>query len=348
MKTLFFCNTNYQLIVAMQIVISLKKDASIIVTNSIKNWKEIISNLKETGLFERVAYFDVKSKHNSFELIKRCVYGYVPEEIKNCVFDEFVGFNFDIASHMVYAFFYDKNKNIVVRKMEEGLMSLNTPETSCRVIEVSTQIRHVLHKQNLRCSISDIYCFLPGVNTSDIPSIQIPLINRKSKIKDYLNTVFCKNRNFEYKEKYIFLSCIYDIEGGEAIGEFELAKAIADKVGRNNLLIKVHPRDDKEKYISSGLKVDENSSVPFEVIQINNDFSDKILITTLSGSVLNFNSVLETVPISYYGYKLCSLKGNSMASHYKEVIEQYVSNSELGLRNIKILESIEELSHEIN
>lgn len=55
MKTLFFCNTNYQLIVAIQISISLKKNSSIIVTNAIKNCEEIISNLKLTGLFERIA-----------------------------------------------------------------------------------------------------------------------------------------------------------------------------------------------------------------------------------------------------------------------------------------------------
>ena len=348
MKTLFFCNTNYQLIVAMQISISLKKNSSIIVTNSIKNCEEIISNLKKTKLFEHVTYLDVKTKNNSLELVRRCVFGYVPKEIKDCVFDEFVGFNFDIPSHMVFAFFYGKNRNIDVNKMEEGLMSLNTPEASCRVIEVSRQIRRFLHKRNLRGSISGVYCFSPNVNKSGIPSIQIPLINKNSKIKEYLNTVFCKNRTFEYKEKYIFLSCIYDIEGGEAIGEFELAKAIADKVGKNNLLVKVHPRDDKEKYISSGLKVDENSSIPFEVIQINSDFSSKILITTLSGSVLNFNSVLEEVPIAYYGYKLCTLERNTLASHYKGIIEQYINDTDLGLRNIKILESIEELRNGTN
>ena len=88
-------------------------------------------------------------------------------------------------------------------------MSLNTPKTSCRVIEVSTQIRRFLHKRNLRGSVSGVYCFSPKVNKSGIPSIQIPLINKYSEIKDYLNTVFCKDRIFEYKERYIFLSCIY-------------------------------------------------------------------------------------------------------------------------------------------
>lgn len=343
MKTLFFCNTNYQLIVAMQIAVSFDKDCSIIITNEIKNYEEIARNLREISLFKHVVCIDVKTHKSSIVLIDQCIRGAVPKEIKDCVFDEFIGFNFDIPSHIVYAFLYHKNKDIIVNKMEEGLMSLNTPETNCGVIEMSTRIRRLLNRKNLKDDVSGFYCFSPKANKSGIPSIQIPSINKDSKIKEYLNTVFCKNTKFEYKEKYIFLSCIYDIEGGEPIGELELAKKIADRVGRDNLLVKVHPRDNKEKYINAGLKVDDNSVVPFEVIQINNDFSDKVLITTLSGSILNFNPVLETVPKSYYGYNMCQLNGNHLASHYKCVLENYLSNDSLGLRNIQILESFGEL-----
>lgn len=343
MKTLFFCNTNYQLIIAMQIAVSFDKDCSIIITNEIKNCEEIVKNLCETKLFDRVVCIDVKTAKKSFTLTKQCISGNAPEEIKDCVFDEFVGFNFDIPSHIIYAYFYEKNKKIIVNKMEEGLMSFYTPETTCGVIQTAGKIRRFLKKRNLKDKVSGFYCFLPEANKSGIPSIQIPLINQNSEISQYLNAVFCRNIKFTYKEKYIFLSCIYDIEGGEPIGELELAKMIADRVGKENLLVKVHPRDNKEKYIDAGLKVDENSVVPFEVIQINNDFSDKVLITTLSGSVLNFNSVLEAVPKSYYGYELCKLERNPLALHYKEVLEQYLSDKELGLRNMYVLKSVEEL-----
>lgn len=343
MKTLFFCNTNYQLIVAMQIAVSFDKDCSIIVTNEIKNCDEIARNLRETKLFDKVVCIDVKAVKKSFVLIRQCISGTIPEEIKECVFDEFVGFNLDIPSHIIYAYFYEKNRNIIVNKMEEGLMSLNTPETTCGVIQVAGKIRHFLNKRNLKDIVSGFYCFLPEANKSRIPSIRIPLINQNSEISQYLNMVFCRNTEFTYDEKYIFLSCIYDIEGGEPIGELELAKKIADRVGKENLLVKVHPRDNKEKYINAGLKVDENSVVPFEVIQINNDFSDKILITTLSGSILNFNPVLKNTPTSYYGYELCKLEGNSLASHYRDVLEQYLSDTGLQLRDIHVLKSVEEL-----
>lgn len=343
MKTLFFCNTNYQLIVAVQIALSFNKSGSIIITNEIKNYENIVKNLRKTKLFEQVACIDVKTVKKSITLTIQCILGMVPKEIKKCIFDEFVGFNLDIPSHIVYAFFYKKNKDIVINKMEEGVMSLNTPETSCGVLQASYKIRRLLNKRNMKEVISGFYCFSPKANRSGIPSIQIPLINHSSRIKEYLNTIFCTNIKFEYKEKYIFLSCIYDNEGGNPIGELELAIKIADRVGRDNLLVKVHPRDDKEKYIRAGLKVDENSVIPFEVIQINNDFSDKVLITTLSGSILNFNPVLEKVPISYYGYSLCKLEGNYLASYYKDILEQYLADPELGLRNIYILNKMEEL-----
>lgn len=343
MKTLFFCNTNYQLIVAVQIALSFKKDCSIIITNEIKNCENIARNLKKIKLFEYVACIDVKTAKSSSILITQCIFGKAPEEIKDCVFDEFVGFNLDISTHIVYAFFYKKNKDIVVNKMEEGLMSLNTLDTSCGVIEVSYKVRRLLHKRNLKDIVSGFYCFSPNANKSNIPSIQIPLIDRNSRIRKCLNSIFCNEKKFVYKEKYIFLSCIYDIEGGNPIGELELAKEIADRVGRDNLLVKVHPRDNKEKYNQAGLKVDDNSSIPFEVIQINTDFSDKILITTLSGSILNFNQALKNAPTSYYGYRLCKLGGNPLASHYKDVLEQYLADKELGLKNIYVMNSTEEL-----
>lgn len=343
MKSLFFCNTNFQLIVAMQIAASFNKESSIIITNEINNCEEIVHNLRDTRLFDHIALLDVKTSTKSIDLIRQCIFGMAPNGMDNIYFDEFVGFNFDIPSHIVFAFLYRKNPNIIVNKMEEGLMSLNTPETTCGVLEVSYRIRKLLHKKNLKEIVSGFYCFSPKANKTGIDSILIPAIRSDSNIREYLKIVFCKNAKFEYKENVIFLSCIYDIEGGSPIGELELAKKIAVKVGTENLLVKVHPRDDKEKYIQAGLNVDNNSSVPFEVIQIYNDFSDKILVTTLSGSILNFNVILESAPLSYYGYKLCKLDANPLALHYREVLEGYLNGDDLGLRNIYVMNNIEEL-----
>ena len=343
-ERVFICNTVYQLIVAIRIHMSIKGESYLVVTNQINNILQISERIKDTELFKKVIIGDVKTNKSSARLIKECIWGANIKELDDLKIDELICFNFDIFSHSIYAQLFKNNRNIVINKMEEGLLSYNTPTSTCRVLKVSNTIRKILGKQSLREQVEGFYCFLPTAYRGALNTIQISRISQNDlEIRRLLNHIFILQKIEPYKEKFIFLSCIYDIEGGNAIGELALAKRIADYVGSDNFIVKVHPRDDKQKYIEAGLKVDRNSDIPWEVVQINLDFSNKTLITTLSGSILNFNPVLETVPKSYYGYNMCQLNGNHLASHYKCVLENYLSNDSLGLRNIQILESFEEL-----
>lgn len=343
MRTLFFCNTNYQLITAIQITKSLKKNASVVVTNEIKNVDEICERLAWENIFEMVLTIDVKSKLSSSTILKRCVSGWLPDNLKGKRFDEFVGFNLDIPSHFIYAGLFNENKDISVNKMEEGLLSYNTLETTCSVLSLSWKVRKLLGKANLREVAEGFYCFQPQAYTGTLNQIRIPKIDAASDIKDSLARIFTPNGISSYSEKYVFLSCVYDFEGGEPIGELELAKLICEKVGNENLIVKVHPRDDTNRYKNAGLKVDTNSKVPFEVIELCADFKDKVLITTLSGSLLNFNPVLENPIRSIYGYKLCNLANNHLAQHYSGVLTGYLDNRAIGLRNIEVARSMEDI-----
>lgn len=343
MKTLFFCNTNYQLITAIQITSSFKKSASVILTNEIVNADTLSTRLVAENIFEKVAVIDVKSHLNSFTILGRSFFGWIPANIKSVKFDEFVGFNFDIPSHFIFASLYKKNPNIVINKMEEGLLSYNTPETTCRVLDLSWKLRRFFGKSNLRENVQSFYCFQPQAYPGELKTICIPKIESTNAIKESLKRIFAPNGVSDYKEKYIFLSCIYDFEGGEPIGELNLATAIANIVGIDKIIVKVHPRDNAERYVKAGLKVDTNSQVPFEVIELCSDFKDKVLITTLSGSLLNFNPVLEKPIRSIYGYKLCDLDKNDLAKHYSGVLVGYLNNCAMGLKNIEVAQKLEDI-----
>lgn len=52
---------------------------------------------------------------------------------------------------------------------------------------------------------------------------------------------------------------------------------LAEKVGKDNILVKKHPRSTVHIFEEKGIAVDTNSSAPFEAIQLNNDMSDCIL-----------------------------------------------------------------------
>ncbi|MCI8387053.1 MAG: hypothetical protein HFE63_01125 [Clostridiales bacterium] len=343
MKTLFFCNTNYQLIAAIQITCSFNKNASVILTNEIKNADELSKRIAEVNIFEKVAVVDVKSKQSSFDIVKKCFFGWIPEKLNAIKFDEFVGFNFDITSHFIFASLYKKNKNLVVNKMEEGLLSYNTPDTSCRILSLAWKLRKFLRKQNLRERAQGFYCFQPKAYSGELKAIAIPKIEATNTVKVLLEKVFAPSGISGYDEKYVFLSCVYDFEGGRPIGELNLANAIADMVGKDNMIVKVHPRDNMERYTQAGFKVDKNSQLPFEVIELCSDFKDKVLITTLSGSLLNFNPVLEQPIRSIYGYKLCDLQNNALAEHYSGVLSGYLDNCDIGLKSIEVAQKLEDI-----
>ena len=355
---LFVCNTHYQLIVAIQMRLTLMEEtsASVLVTNRSKGAEEIAKRLRDTAIFDQVFFQEVHEPQGRsasflerFSLIKQGVFGTrLYKTNKHTVFDEIVGFNFDLHSHAVFANEYKKNRHITCEKMEEGLLSYATKEDSSGVLSTIYKLRRLLRRKNMRHLPTRFYCFQPSAYNGKLTASPIPkLVHSDEKIKSVLSSVFIdtSQARTNYTEKYIFLPCIYDKEGGKPIGELTLATRLADTVGKDNLLVKVHPRDDAERYRAAGLHVDTSSAVPWEVIQINHNFSDKVLLSTLSTSLLSTCSLFELPPKSFYLYPLCDLSANPLATHYKGVVEDYISKADvLALKNLEVCSTLSSLT----
>ncbi len=354
-KIIIFCNTYYQLIVAIQMRLTIKKNdkITVIVTDECKNADGIVQRLKNVNLFDKVCFMKTKVEKQdvSFRFkinaIYRGVFGFAPNGInKYEKYDEIIGFNMDLPTHYVFATLLKRNKNIICRKMEEGLLSYNSPSDTSGLLTLIYQIRSKLKKRNLRDSIKDFYCFNTEMYSGEFSPIAIPKIDNDNIVfKEILEKVFSidKNKN-PYVNKIIFLSCVYDFEGEKTIGELAAAKKIAEKVGYENLIVKVHPRDNPLRFEKEGLTVDKNFSIPWEAMCMCKDLSKNILISTLSGSILNISGIFSKVPRCYYIYPLCRIEENSLALHFKNVIEKYLtSNEDVNFDNIKILYDLDSL-----
>ena len=101
-----------------------------------------------------------------------------------------------------------------------------------------------------------------------------------------------------------------DIDG-KKIEEDQLVKQLAESLGKDNVIIKVHPRDTRNIYRNMGLEILENSEIPWEIIQLNNEFSDKIFISLSSGSILNASAMLNENIRTYYLFPC--IKGKDQA-----------------------------------
>lgn len=342
-KVLCVCNTYFQLIVSAQLKLSLfhEDTVSVVLTDHSRNTDVVAERLRTLGLFQQTYYMQVKNidkdKHLPFPAIKNVwemITG-VSENMKNIDnYDELLYYNPTYTTFMLYSHLYKLNRNIKCSRYEEGILSYNVrahsgdPAYFPRRVLAALKIRKLLYRKNLNDVTKCFYCFNPELYKGNLETHKIPPVDVKGPLPTFLGKVFAIDRNFlSYPEKYIFFSGVYDFEGEKCIGEVSLAQKIADLVGKDNILIKQHPRDTRTVFCDLGLRVDKNSAIPWEAVQLSIDFSDKVFLTVTSGSVLSANLITESGARTYFLYKLCDIKGNTAA-------EETVSNIEALLNDI--------------
>lgn len=358
-RFLILVNTYYQLILAIQMKNSILRQNRVVVLlsdhsiNSENVYKKLVIN----HIFDECYY--VRSKNfdeniSKFQKLKDCLligagkpnrYGQYISQIKNKKFDEFICYNVCLIEiDGIYSMLYSYNKNIVFSLFEEGILSYKIDITKSKKRYLIEKIRKLKGLGNFYNDIFKFYCFFPYIYEGCGIPIEVPVIKKDSVTSLELKKVFSVE-NLTYKQKYIFFSSVYDFEGGKPVGEYELVCKIAKLVGKENLLIKTHPRDTRTIYLDNGFKVDTNSSVPWEAIQLSSDFSDKVFMTINSCSVLAGSVMSEKPVTTYYMYKLCNISKNESCKKNIRDIEKLLNQSFMKniLKTVKIAEKLEEI-----
>lgn len=358
MNTICYCNTYFQLITAIQMKRTIKrKDKMYVILSDMTDGLYNIYNiLKKDNFFDGV--FFVKSKIPKKNKVQEIFYKVGElflvifdvsiKELKNLPFaDEFIFFNDDISVYRTFSMVKRRCHNLKVSRFEEGILSYDTPFSKSIRDNLIYIIRRLLHKSNLFDLTEEYYCFNPEIYNGGLRVVEIPKIEiSDNEIKKIMLRYFLNDQEvLVCREKYLFFPSILDLEGGAPIGELDLAVKLAEKVGIDNLIVKVHPRDSVDRFLQKGLHVDTNSFSPWEAIQLNGDFSDKIFITAISGSVLSINALLDKSPRVIFLYKMCNWKNNELAKKTVEKMENLLKRTQNSkfLNSIEIVESIDEI-----
>ena len=266
--------------------------------------------------------------------------------------DELIYFNLSYSTVHLFAALNKKNPDLKCSRMEEGVLSYNSTCNDGMDLGVRktliAKFRTFLKLDNAFERVENFYCFQPDFYKGALKPVKVPPIASNGRVKDVLLKIF--NVNLEedsYKEKYIFFTSVYDFEGGTPIGEYELVCKIADLVGKENLLVKTHPRDLRTIYTDNGFKTDKNSGVPWEAIQLSRDFSDKVFLTATSGSVLAGSFMSENPPKTFFMHNCCNISGNKSAEKSVEIIEELLNDDGLkdSLKTVKIAKEIKDISN---
>lgn len=301
-RNLIIINTYFQLITAINLVLNnLKNDVNdLILTDRSVDMEKKVEIIKKLNICENVIY--IKSKKNCTEknkIKKYFKYLFNRKEILTCKlenkYDSLFFFNYDLLTYAVFDELYSRNNEIVCNKYDEGYITyLNETQNN----KLNKIIRTMCGKKDIDKFIKKIYlyhpqllCYKPKCEIEKIPSL-----DRKEKLIEIYNKIF-EYKNEFIKQKYIFFeeSFFCDKKG---IDDMEIILKIAEVIGKENLLVKLHPRNKIDRFEKYNIATNKTIGIPWELIQMNNDFSEKVLMTISSGSVLAsrlyFNDNIKT------------------------------------------------------
>lgn len=358
-RILIVANTYYQLIMAMQMKFTLFSEdyVTLLLSDHSNNAESVHEHLKKQQLFDECVF--VKSKgviHNRskmdkmkefFQIVfsKSNQYEFYLKELSSLYYDEIIFYNLEIDTYGVFSILAEHNKKLQYSSYEEGVLSYGNFFYDSTKFKIVRKLRRIIGKPAIFDRYQKFYCVYPELYKGFLEAVQIPQISTENKrLKEVLADIFQIQSGVDYSQfRYIYFESIYDTEG-RGIGEVELLLEFAKRVGKENILVKKHPRSTNYVYEENGIAVDTNSAAPFEAIQLNHDMSGCTFVAAMSGSVLSVNSIVDQPSNVLLIYPLTDYQKRQdtyeFAMHVEDVINQFQSAGKMG--HLKILRSTNE------
>lgn len=132
-------------------------------------------------------------------------------------------------------------------------------------------------------NIGNLYAYKPELYSGDselVNLVELPQYSAVSaEVHDVISDVFGVADTV--KEKVIFFEGVFHGDG-YLTNEMDLFLEIADHVGKENIVVKRHPRNQVDRFSPLGYKVMAQQTIPWEVMIKDIDFSQKVLVSVAS------------------------------------------------------------------
>lgn len=329
MSKLIICNTYSQLMVAIQLKLTLLKDSKtdIWISDHSNNINRVIEPLKRLDLFSEVKYFEEREfvynrgKVESFFDVIKMSFGKVKQlSIKE--YDEIIFYSLSFLLYSISDYYKKIGHESIWSKMEEGVFSYNTDFVSGKRIKYCRKIRGLFRRYEIADHITNYYCYYPELKETNTHWNIIKIPSIKDTYDEYinvLNVIFDISTNCINKAyKYIYFASSSDVDGHH-YGETELVLRLADKVGKNNVLVKMHPRDTRTVYQEYGIDVMEQSWIPWEVIQLTENLKETILVTVTSGAFISISANVDDNINGLFLYPEIKMRNKELVARIKEL-----------------------------
>lgn len=187
-----------------------------------------------------------------------------------------------------------------------------------------------------------VICKYPDIEYSRIPKLAL----NNSPLKKIYCNIFPAT-SFP-KQKYIFLEEAFFCDGITST-DVELVEYLADMVGIENIVVKLHPRNTVDRFSSRGFTVMELSEVPWEMTIMKSDLSDKVFVTVSSTAALTSGLVFNKKFTAINLFKIITVGKNIHVRQpmYKDFYSTIESMLNYNQKQVFTPNSIEEFKEEI-
>lgn len=286
---LFRILTVYQLINAIQLKLTKLKHIKVdIILSSATDFSNIVSALKTQRIFDNIYmsndtpndYFKWKqqSEITRINMLSNPEKFLYPIDLNNTYTDYYIA-TVDPYNQLFYYYLVKSGHRPQIHLFEDGLSSYLIDYGKDDSIW-----KHSLYKEyNFFENIKELLLYDPDlymVNGVNYTINSISKINCENKyICNLFNSIFGKN--LLPKEQYIFLEEPFMWDGITAT-DMDLVDMLAEIVGKENIRVKLHPRNGIDRFSPRGYKIFEQSKIPWEMSIMNSNLTDKIIITISS------------------------------------------------------------------
>ena len=350
---LFIGNTPYQILVATWIKYHYYKDdkADLLVHDRLRGYERVKENVEKLDVFENVIVQPNHYKKNKFGKFVRIFkeYRFATSFFKNKKYDEMYFANFGFSSQRIYDTLSRGKKRCKLNYFEDGILSYSSKvEYFYQRLKDNGLLKGnhetFLIKNHIYGAIDKFCVFTPELlewNPKAKEIFRIDTIDKSDdEFKGIINTIFDYDRLEDiYDKKYIFFEESYFQDTGY-MEDVKLIDELAETVGKENLMIKIHPRNQTNRFKKRGYKTNENTVIPWEVLALNLDLDDKVLLTIASSSIINPVAMFGCQAKSYSLINCLTEKPHQLNSDYSKTVISFFKH----FNNVTMCNNVKEIT----
>ena len=310
---LFKCDTLFQLISVINIKINyyMNEEADIIFSGE-TDFSGIVQKVRDIDLFRNVYFWkrllnsDLQPIINASRTMDELLLAYIDiigDELNYSDY-RYLLFGSDINSNkLLFYLFLKRGCCPGVVMYDEGITSYLSFEANS-----ATKMSHLEKQYHRRGNFYEaremilLYMKDHMLANREVPVDSIPKISMDSIVCEYITEIFgnVKLPN----QRYIFLEQCF-LSNRKMCDDVQLLDWIANKVGKENIIVKLHPRTRYDRFSERGYAV-WRETIPLEAAFLNSNMSDTVLLTVSSTGALSNFLVFASVNMSIWLDKLVS------------------------------------------